>query len=171
MSFSVVGFLGHQPASALVVSVPGYGDFDIQVQETVFTDLNPTVSTTMPWWGSQSAANAFAAAVGPQLGELLFNVGPFFAWETSGPNVFSDVFCIGAPCFDVLGVGVGSANSVFSFDSNSPQTPPQNTARIPWATATQVPTTSSVPGPLPLLGAAAAFGWSRKLRGQLKARR
>jgi len=31
-----------------------------------------------------------------------------------------------------------------------------------------IPTTSSVPGPLPLLGAAAAFGFSRKIRNRIK---
>ena len=31
------------------------------------------------------------------------------------------------------------------------------------------PTPSAVPGPLPLFGAAAAFGWSRKLRRRLGA--
>ncbi|MFM7753978.1 MAG: hypothetical protein ACKO58_06260, partial [Cyanobium sp.] len=33
---------------------------------------------------------------------------------------------------------------------------------------TDVPDVSDVPGPLPLLGAAAAFGYSRKLRARLK---
>jgi MYXO-CTERM domain-containing protein len=31
------------------------------------------------------------------------------------------------------------------------------------------PASSAVPGPLPLVGAAAAFGWSRRLRGRIRA--
>jgi MYXO-CTERM domain-containing protein len=44
------------------------------------------------------------------------------------------------------------------------------TASGPMNLPSVVPPSSSVPGPLPLLGAGAAFGWSRRLRRQITAR-
>ena len=38
---------------------------------------------------------------------------------------------------------------------------------LPYAVATQIPA-ASAPGPLPFLGAGAAFGFSRKLRKRIK---
>jgi hypothetical protein len=44
------------------------------------------------------------------------------------------------------------------------------TASGPLSLSSVVPPSSGVPGPLPLLGAGAAFGWSRRLRLQIKPR-
>ncbi len=162
---SAVVLLGQQPASALVVDVPGYGSFNIQVQDTTFPSLSPPASA-MPWWNDQPAASAFATATGSIFGSLFNNLGPFFAWGTSGSSVYMDAFCIGAPCFNF----VGAADSAFSFGPLSPAGSPVSELPYPWAIATRVSTTSSVPGPLPLFGVAAAFGYSRRLRRRLKVR-
>lgn len=156
---SLMTIVDHQPASALVVDVPGYGTWDIQVQEALFGDLNPPASS-MPWWGDQAAANIFAVASGPGFGSVFDNLGPFFAWELelSGTFVSIDAFCNGAPCFG----DTGSADTAFSFVPSGPAGSPVTLYTFPWATATLVP------GPVPFFGAAAAFGYSRKLRKRMK---
>jgi hypothetical protein len=148
-------------ASALVVDVPGYGTWDIQVQNALFGNLNPP-GPSMPWWGDQAAANIFAVASGPGFGPVFDNLGPFFAWELDDSNpsfvlVSMDAFCNGAPCFGDL----GSADTAYSFVPSGPAGSPDTSFPYPWATATLVP------GPVPFLGAAAVFGYSRKLRKRI----
>lgn len=150
---------GPQPASALVVNVPGYGSFDIQAQEVAFPSLNP-LGSQMPWWGNQGLANTFATALGSELGATYLNLGPFFAWEESQGFVGMDAFCIGAPCFGDIGI----AGAASSFSIGGPNGSPDASTPYPWAVATPVP---AVPGPIPLFGAAAAFGFSRKLRARI----
>lgn len=157
---SLAAFLNPQSASAVEVFVPGYGLYDIQVQNEFFTDLNPPASS-MPWWGNQAAANDFATAAGPELGAQYENLGPFFAWAfVNDTTVYTDAFCNEQPCFD----SVGEANTAFSFGPESPSLigNPDPFTPYPWATAT------AVPGPLPILGAAAALSYSRKLRNRIK---
>lgn len=162
----IIGFgVAPQPASAVVISVPGQGVYNIQIQETAFPSLIPP-ATQMPWWGNQPLANAFATALGSSLGPVLVNVGPFFAWGVSEAGVEMDAFCIGAPCFDSVGV----ADTAFSFAiGNLLGEIPEIDLPYSWAIAT--PVTSNVPGPLPLFGAAAAFGISRKLRRRMNSRK
>lgn len=158
---SLLAVSDQRSASALVVAVPGYGYWDIQVQEVPLGDLDPPASS-MPWWGDQAAANIFAVASGPGLGPVFDNLGPFFAWELddSVPSfvfVSMDAFCNGAPCFG----SYGSADTAFSFVPSGPAGSPDASGVFPWATAT------AVPGPLPILGAAAALGYSSKLRKRI----
>ena len=106
----------------------------------------------MPWWGNVSLALAFANAVGDYFGTL--NVqpvggpegGPYFAYQKIEPLdvAFWD------PSDAPAGVDLASAQpfKTYTFAQASP-------------------VNSAVPGPLPLMGAAAAFGWSRKLRRRL----
>jgi hypothetical protein len=157
---------GPQPASAFVVDVPGYGSFDIQVQQTAFPSLNPPGSQ-LPWWGNQALANTFATALGSGLGPSFQNLGPFFAWEENQSEVGIDAFCIGAPCFGA----VGTAGAAASFPIGNPFGTPDKSTTYTWAVAQALPSTTSVPGPLPLFGAAAAFGFSRKLRSRIESRK
>lgn len=154
-----------QPVLAInIISVNGFS-YEIQVQEMAFEALIPP-ATHMPWWGNQALANDFATALGSQSPFLLDpNLGPLFAWETREGLVGLDVFCIDAPCFELEGV----ANAATSFPIGNGLFSPNERNSYPWATATLVPSTSNVPGPLPLFGAAAAFGFSRKLRVRIKA--
>ena len=114
--------------------------------------------------GDGSLAQQFAAAVGTNLGG--FSNGGF-----SGP-LFS------------VQLGAGDTNEGFSYQpadfplAGLPEgvrnygTPNSTFGGVTWqwnyAYAERV-SPSSVPGPLPLLGAAAAFGWSRRLRKRLSA--
>jgi len=111
----------------------------------------PPAPGVMPWWGSLSLANQFATAVGNGFGivNTAQNFGPLFAYSVSG-GVFAEVFIPGP-------------NIVLSGQSFSP-----GSTSFVWAQATPVSQDVSVPAPLPLFGAAAAFGFSRQLRKRIQ---
>lgn len=149
-----MGVLGAGQAQALVVTVGGQ-----QWDVTTFTGsaiANTTKFNTavMPWWGQQQTARAFATAVGTGLGT---------------PNLVG-----GTPMGPLFGFapysngGVNYINGVFSINGGwfGPINNPESDIRT-YAQASLVAT--PVPGPLPALGAAAAFGYSRTLRKRIKA--
>jgi hypothetical protein len=149
-------------AQAFVVTVGG-----VQYDVTTFTgsaDNNavkfntPANGGMMPWYGNGSLAIDFALAVQGFFGNrtvyataYTFNPDPTvntnmagIFWDTqygSNPNA--------VPCPDCFTGGAtgGAYNETY-------------------AVATEVPL--AVPAPLPLFGAAAAFGFSRKLRKRIK---
>ncbi len=153
------GVLGAGQAQALVVNVNGQ-NWNV----TTFTGTynansskfeTPANGGAMPWFtsptGSSSLAVSFATAVGNSLGFPSTNSGdgPFFGWRL-GPSVNQVSFV--ATTTDGYTGPIGATGMA------------QNRT---WAQATLVP--APVPGPLPALGAAAAFGFSRKLRQRIKA--
>jgi hypothetical protein len=163
--------LADSQAQALVVTVNGQ-DWDV----TTFTgSYNDNVSKfetaanggVMPWWGSSADAATFASVVGTSLGsnnqftELDPTTGPFFAERL-------DTLLFGAAQY-LFTTSVDSQNFFsYSFTSQS--------RTWTWAQATLVPAapaagSANVPGPLPILGLAAAFGFSRKLRKRIKLHR
>ncbi|MFM7395343.1 MAG: hypothetical protein ACKO22_13485 [Cyanobium sp.] len=106
-----------------------------------------TYITSQPWAGDENIANQFAAKLGNQLTlPNPSNYGPFFAFDAVGTATVYDVGVSGSPD--------GSEALAFTVGSNQAFT---------YAKATRVPS-SVVPGPLPVLGGMAAFGWSRRLR-------
>ena len=124
-------------------------------------------SGVMPWWGSATVAQDFATAVGAQLGSLNSNcspptcpsVGPLFAYEKSqlNPSGPYSIFWKALP-----DLSAQSGNSIIN-------SPTSLGAAWTYAQATlYTPPAAPVPGPLPALGAAAAFGFSRKLRNRIK---
>ncbi|MEI6616142.1 MAG: hypothetical protein WCL59_06140 [Cyanobium sp. ELA507] len=161
------GALTAGQAQALVVSVPGYGHWDV----TTFTgsyDDNTTkfaqlpAPGVMPWWGSQTAALAFANAVRNQLPPSGIcsactpptAAGPYFGYGTDG----SINEPIELSYFQYLSSSpeIGGAVSVFR----------QGNFSFVWAQAS--PATTPAPGPLPALGIAAAFSYSRLLKMRIK---
>jgi len=103
----------------------------------------------MPWWGSLSMTNDFAQAVGTSLGvqNIDANSGPFFAYSINS--------VIEARTYSFNTLQLASVQKAV------------NVSTV-WAQATRyVPT----PGPLPLLGAGAAFGFSRRLRKRIQSSR
>jgi hypothetical protein len=159
-----MGALTAGQAQALVVNVGGE-DWDV----TTFTGsyyANTSKFATaanggvMPWWGNGDLATSFALRVNHSLsshndvGRL---VGPRFAIQlrstgagiTPGPEAKIKV---GFRLFFEL---------TESHDTLSEKT---------WAQAIPFtpPAPAAAPGPLPILGAAAAFGFSRKLRKRIK---
>jgi hypothetical protein len=102
----------------------------------------------MPWWGSQSNADFFAGEVFDALGEgSTAGYGPLFAYDYD-PSIA-----------EVIG-SLQDLSTPGSFIDDNPAA----SATVKYAIANA---TTPVPGPLPLFGAAAAFGWSRRLRRRL----
>jgi len=120
---------------------------------------------SMPWWGDgtgQLAADFATALLAADPSQSVFGYpnpigttpnqrSPFFAWDyqSGAPQVSYVALELPGPFVTATGVASLKAN--------------QGTTRE-FFVATAVP---QVPGPLPLLGAAAAFGWSRRLRRRL----
>lgn len=110
----------------------------------------------MPWWGDSALAKSFATTIGAQLGlpNLGGTQGPSFAYEaeTITDDQFTYTF-INAwgynPTAAPNNIIKSAVSGGFSFN---------------YATASLTPNPSAVPGPVPLFGAAAAFGVSRRLR-------
>jgi hypothetical protein len=137
-------------AQAYVVTVGGV-QYDVTTFTGSYNDNTSKFGTAantgvMPWWGDSTMAQAFAVQVGSSLGLLNVSgsLGPFFGYQKTG-NSISNYRWVGS----TSNVGTGSIGAQFSRT---------------WAQATLVP----APGPLPLFGAAAAFGFSRKLRKRIK---
>ena len=107
----------------------------------------------MPWWGNSSLATQFATQVGSNLGLPNqvgpSNFGPYFGYKIVSTTV------VEAPSF-LTGAGV------------VPSSVSGLTTTVTWAKASLVAQPAPVPGPLPALGAAAAFGFSRQLRKRIK---
>jgi hypothetical protein len=153
-------------AHAVVVNVGGQ-DYDVTTFTGTFLDniskfQTPANGGVMPWWttgpeGTYATAVQFAAAVGNALGAPNFSdpaEGPFFAWNqyiyTPDPQTALAAVYWNPPSSSVTGFNFGWADS--------------------WVYAQATLLTSPaapVPGPLPALGAAAAFGFSRKLRKRI----
>jgi hypothetical protein len=145
--------LGAGQAQALVVNVGGK-TYDV----TTFLSSNtgspqfalPPAPGVMPWWNNQTLAAQFASAVGRGLGTPNSGGrGAFFGFNNT-------------PAFNCG--GEQSAGSVCTaFFNSSTVVIDSFQGNRTWAQATEL-----VPGPLPALGAAAAFGFSRKLRKRIK---
>jgi hypothetical protein len=144
-------------AQAFVVTVGG-----LQYDVTTFTGTANNNSSkfataanggVMPWYNSSSLASQFAIAVGlglgpnPGCGSICPNNGPLFSYSKPGEGFRSK-----------------------QYDNTNPSTtldqPANGNLTQRYAVGTVIP--SPAPGPLPLLGAAAAFGFSRKLRKRIK---
>ena len=121
-----------------------------------FQNAFPTPSdytSDMFWWGDQTKATSAAQAVGAawnfRLG-LGGATGPIFAFQYTPPITTR---------ISYFNISTGQTGDAQDFGGS-----------YPWARSSLVPSggTSSVPGPLSILGLAAAFGFSRKLRKRIK---
>jgi hypothetical protein len=136
----------------------------------------PANGGQMPWWGNQSLATQFAAAVADGLGLTpgfsipgisgVTGVGPLFAASTGTIPFFGTPVTNNSLYYQVGTITSGT----YPFDGLPPLPVPRSgslSALVPYAVATEV-VTQSVPAPLPLLGAGAAFGFSRRLRSRIR---
>jgi hypothetical protein len=156
---SVALCLAPNPAEAVTVTVNGTA-YDVNTFAGTYNANTAKFNTLannglMPWWGNASLAQQFSAAVGASLGTP---VGGSF-----GPN-FAYALQVETFATYVNGKAFLPANSNvydYSFQTNESGT---------YATATLAPPPppAGVPGPLPLFGAAAAFGLSRRLRRRIQ---
>ena len=166
-----------QAAKALVIDVGGE-QWSIGSVFSTFVD-NQSLLESQPWFTNDGGvlAAAFASALNtqPPFTDINgFNGGLFFAWGTFPSPSGGDITrnpelgvtakfwkSVSDPCNG--NAGGGGACSVFpdagtvAFGSGDPIPANWN-----YATATRVP--ASVPAPLPVFGALAAFGCSRRLR-------
>jgi len=143
-------FLAGAPASAVTVTV-GSTDYDVTIFNGSYNSNSASFQVpptgVMPWWGNDQLALDFAAQVYDQLGSgPTAGFGPVFAYEDSGTDIQGWSQSITDPASQNLEM---IANNV---DVNYAIATPLNSAA------------ASVPVPLPVFGAAAAFGWSRQLR-------
>lgn len=142
------------PLAAQAVSINVSGtDYEVFYTSTSY---NPNLFGAaspgqMPWWGSAALAYDFALAVYDQLGEDVYQAGygPVFAYAYN-PAGSGEVYGVAQNTQDT--------NDQLNLD---PADPLAASVTHPYAYAKA---TTSVPAPLPLFGAAAAFGWARRLR-------
>jgi len=172
-----MGVLTTGQARAYVVNIGGQ-DWDVTTFTGSYNDHKSKFAQTsapgggaMPWWGNSSLATQFSNAVGYSLGapnsvETLstgsptnMNVGPYFAYNSIVEKITflpSGTAATYHPNLSAL---------IFSVDVNTSVTWAQV---APKGTPPSDPEISTVPGPVPAIGAFAAFGFSRKLRKRIK---
>jgi len=157
----VLGSIGltTSKANAFVVNVGGL-DYDVTTFSGSYNDntsqFNLPPVGVMPWWHDRSMALEFATAVAGSLERPNDGVkGPYFAYNIYWADE-SVVFAY------ALGTtadpdAIGDAYAII-------YSPPDRVyaAAVPYAGL------AAAPGPLPALGAATAFGFSRKLRKRIK---
>ena len=152
-------------AQAFVVNVEGQ-DWDVTTFTGSYNDNEAKFNVgEMPWWGDESLASLFAGAVGSSLGApnglhaTLRSWGPKFSFSACDTTCgylgqYSVELTSGSPV-----VTIGLEPKGLESNGGRPLT---------WAQATPYTSPAAVPGPLPALGAAAGFGFSRKLRKRIK---
>ena len=145
----VSGFIGLTAgkAHALVVNVNGQ-NYDVTTFTGTYNDNISKFATAanggvMPWWNDSSTADSFTSAVNTGLGEP----GPYFGYYLPNGSNFI---------------------SYFNWDGGLTSTSILKSSTQTWAQATPAAPPASAPSPLPIFGAAAAFGASRQLRKRIK---
>ena len=142
-------------AQAFVVTVSGQ-QYDVTTFTGTYNSNTIKFQTAanggmMPWWGSPTLSQDFAAAVANSLGTPNYGgvYGPIFGYKYSSPTVNGKIY-----------------NNTTHLVANAAPGPTETRT---WAQATlYTPPAAAVPAPLPLFGTAAAFGFSRKLRKRIK---
>lgn len=145
------------PSSAITVIIDSI-EYDVDYAFRAYDEPGIAVNFQlppagrMPWFEpSGNLASTFAQQVYDQLGlRTLPDYGPVFAYDMTTTDI------------------IGLIQSVTDISSQiDPYTVSKQTIANYAFVRTIRPLPTSVPAPLPLLGAAAAFGWSRKLRKRL----
>lgn len=106
-------------------------------------DITANSTATMSFVGTSPATLTSSAFVA---GGVNVSTGPTYTYPS--PSLFSETFTAS------MNVTQGQMN--------------QFSSTTTWGTIPTPPPSSGVPGPLPMMGLAAAFGYSRKLRQKLK---
>jgi hypothetical protein len=196
LRFALTGFLGaaaiiSAPGQALAVNpinvmtpASQAGIYTITFETGTWATMQASLANT-PWWGKPSLAgqlstslastkvawNGFNGSVDKTLtpsGQSVntstgtTNLGYLFASGTSS------IIIPGIGSFPIVNVASTLAPSFMTGFVGS--TFQSDTTLYSWATGTFVPAPGGtpVPAPLPLVGAAAAFGFSRRLRSRIK---
>jgi len=172
-----MGVLTAGQARAVIVNVDGQ-DWDVTTFSGSYAVMPskfnlPSNGGVMPWWGQQALAQSFARAVGSALG--FPNITPDPSHRRTSPYFTSWNDYYGACQEPPAGSGPeycathGSVMSNWSTDGTSGVgVLAFATYDGPYIFAQANLITNAAPGPLPALGVAAAFGYSRKLRKRIK---
>jgi hypothetical protein len=150
---------------AIFESQPWYGNnnatysFGQIITQSIWNELYPVsaIQAGSPVDGHYNANIYIISSVGT--GNMMTGTGNG-SGTLAGCENGDPITCLGPDDSDyVVGFsdGIYNGNGVVAFTPNSTYV---------WLSATKVP--PAVPGPLPALGAAAAFGFSRKLRKRIK---
>jgi hypothetical protein len=143
------------PASAFTVTVNSI-DYDVSFFNTSYNSnsvlFQMPPAGQMPWWGDGTGnlAAEFAQQVYNNLGSgPTSGYGPVFAFEITGT--------------DILGISQNLTSTLSQIDETI-----ANNVDVNYAIATPLNSAPTfVPAPLPVFGAAAAFGLSRQLRKRI----
>ena len=133
--------------------------------------FNASPNGAMPWFGNEGLAANFATALGTSLGTSLDSIGVnSITYPVIGRINYGDLFAtrivsiLSGPA-TVFGVALTSNNLIapvlFYTSGMTPRYWAQAVAKVP---------ASAVPAPLPLLGMALTYGYSRKLRSRIRSR-
>ena len=179
-----IGVLGAGEAQALVVNVNGQNwnvtFFDgTQGGPNAALFRTPAQGGAMPWFTNNAAscgtsidasastclAVQFARAVGTQLN----GVGSLEAIRFAFSGMTSDFAGTGVAGTACTGSGCLRTGQFIFGGSLELDTEPQENINARWAYVDPAYPLRPAPGPLPALGAAAAFGFSRKLRKRINA--
>jgi hypothetical protein len=137
-------------AKAVIVNVGGT-DYEIITITDTYANISANPLYGMPWFGDSSLATTFTGNTGTSTGSLQtvsiggndVEVGPIFAYSSTDGYVYEPS---------------GPAVLPFTFAAGDT-----------YAFAVVPNPPAATPGPLPLLGAAAAFSASRRLRHRISA--
>lgn len=155
----VSSVIAGSPAGAVTINVGG-SDWNVtatDVPGSINVDtFRSTYISSQPWNGNENTAREFATALAGQLGYPNPPAySPLFVYSELAPPPGS-----GQTLFNAAGsISTGGVSTNFQLTY-----PTTTTYSI--ATATQV-NADPVPGPLPVIGGVAAFGWSRRLRRRI----
>lgn len=147
------GLASPAPANAFVITIasgPAKGFWDIKLLEDRFNS-NQNLLQGQLWWDNKEVANTLASAFLAQGGssDPVFSglTDLNFAWDRSGNTIQNET-----AVFSTASVITGQdAETQFQAIEN-------------YATAEF----TEIPGPIPVLGAFAAFGWSRRMRQRIR---
>jgi hypothetical protein len=190
LKLALTGFLG----AAAIVSAPdralamnpviltgqipssNNGVYSIQYISGPWSTVGPQVIANSQWWGDSNLASTLTVALGNSPTPIFPNpvpggsfVGNSFtdALGNSFPNS-NLLFASSTGSFLGTPLVLGATTNGTMYNSSGNFTVLTGTS-YNWAVATKAPLPGSiVPGPLPLVGAAAAFGFSRRLRSRIK---
>ena len=149
------------PAQALTVQTTVNGiTYDVTTFTGTYNENIAKFNTLdnnglMPWWGSNPLANQFATQIWDTLGTPNFvDRGPAFSYGIINDPVSGS---------SLEGRSYKQLTNTVAFN------PSTLDSSLTYAIATPVVSPpAAVPGPLPLFGAAAAFGLSRRLRRRIQ---
>lgn len=147
---TAMGMMSPTAAQALTVRVSvGGTNYSVTTLETSYS-ASSAILQSQPWWGNNDTlAKSIANAVKTQLGTPNMGGSPYFAWSLTPNSALVKHITF------VDGIGlVGSSDPVGN--------------QVTFAVLDQPGPVNPVPGPLPLFGAVAAFGMSRRLRQRIR---